>query len=159
MNGASAARWQKLTDPLNRVTTWKWDGGGRMLEKLIARRCVTKTSYAYEPLSGRLATVKRPNEARRRKPNGHLPLLRGWPAPKEDYTDAATPDVTYVYETNNLGRLTSVVDGIVTHACAYMALTAGTAGAGRLQYDKRPAHPMTASRASTTGRIASAPTP
>jgi RHS repeat-associated protein len=121
----------KLTDALGRVTEWKRDIMGRVTEKIRAQTSV-KTTYTYEPLSGRLKTVTPPDRASvtyRYNVDGSLY--------QEDYDDAGlTPDVTYQYTTTSggttqdpLGRLRFVQDGIGTHTMTYKT----AAGAGLWQ--------------------------
>lgn len=127
---------QKLTDPLGRETKWTWAPGGYLMEKLMPDG-VTKTSYTYQPNSGRLSTMTSPNQQGSGSTAVYHYYVDGQ-LQKEDYADVATPDVTYIYETNNLGRLSSVTDGIGTHTFNYVPLTSGTAGAGRLQFVNGP---------------------
>ncbi|MEQ1750474.1 MAG: RHS repeat-associated core domain-containing protein, partial [Prosthecobacter sp.] len=121
----------KLTDALGRVTEWKRDIMGRVTEKIRAQTSV-KTTYTYEPLSGRLKTVTPPDRASvtyRYNVDGSLY--------QEDYDDAGlTPDVTYHFTTvaggttqDPLGRLRFVQDGIGTHTMTYKT----AAGAGLWQ--------------------------
>jgi RHS repeat-associated protein len=124
---------QKLIDPLGRVTQWKWTIGGQKIEKLLPDG-VSKTTYTYQPRSGRLATVTEPNEQGGGAPTVTYRYEADGRLKKEDYTAAGTPDVTYNYEPDSLGRLLSVVDGIGTHAYSYVPFTSGTAGAGQLEY-------------------------
>ena len=122
-----------LTDALGRVTQWTRTIGGRNTEKILPDG-VTKTTYTYRPRSGRLATMTQPNDQSGGNPTVTYSYQLDGRLKNEDYTDAATPDVTYNYEAGSLGRLTSVADGIATHGFSYVPLTAGTAGAGQLEY-------------------------
>jgi len=144
----------KLTDSLKRVTEWKRDILGRVTEKIMPDG-VTKTTYTYEPASGRLATMKRPNDQEGSNPTVTYHYNLDGSLHQEAYTDSATPDVTYYYTApvtavpatvppstmpgtvlDPLGRLTFVDDGIGRHALTYNALTSSTSGAGQLsQYD------------------------
>lgn len=127
----------KLTDPAGRVTEWKLDTLGRVTEKLMPDG-ITKTTYTYQPRSGLLATMKRPNEQSGALPTVTYSYHLNGALGKEKYIGTLTPEVTYAYEPAAPGRLTSVVDGIGTHSLAYVALhttapgATGNEGAGKL---------------------------
>jgi RHS repeat-associated protein len=129
----------KLTDPAGRVTEWKRDILGRVTEKIMPDG-VTKTRYAYQPRSARLASMTRPNQQGGGSPTVSYRYFADGRLQKEDYTDnsaeTGAADVTYTYEPGNLGRLLSVADGIGTHGYSYRAF--GTAGAGAVEYINGP---------------------
>ena len=113
---------QKLTDPLGRETKWTWATGGFLMEKLMPDG-VTKTSYTYEPNSGRLSTVTNPNQQGSGNPTVTYLYSVDGRLNKEDYTDPATADVIYGYESDRfLGRLASVTDGIGSYYFKYSGL-------------------------------------
>ena len=130
---------QKLTDPLGRVTQWKWAPGGYLLEKMMPDG-VSKTSYTYEPFSGRLSTLTRPKDQGTGSPTVSYRYVIDGRLHREDYTASDTPDVSYSYSytssgtsyLDNLGRLRSVTDGIGTHTMNYRSLETNAAGAGLL---------------------------
>lgn len=130
---------QKLTDPLGRETKWSWAPGGYLMEKLMPDG-VTKTSYTYEPNSGRLATVTRPNQQNSAQPTVSYRYFIDGRMQKEDYTDSSATsgvaDVTYTYETGGLGRLLTVTDGIGTHSYSYRPF--GAEGGGAVEYINGP---------------------
>ena len=105
---------QKLTDPLGRETKWTWDIGGFLLNKIMPDG-VTKTSYTYEANSGKLSTVTTPNDQAKFTPTVTYRYFSDGRMKSEDFTDLKTPDVSYRYELQGLGRLNSVTDGIGTH--------------------------------------------
>lgn len=126
----------KITDPANRVTQWKLDTLGRVTEKIMPDG-VTKTTYTYQPRTGRLATMKRPNEQAGSSPTVTYSYHLDGRLHKEDYTATNTPDVTYTYETTAPGRLKTIVDGIGTHTLNYTAFSTAPssstpAGAGQV---------------------------
>lgn len=126
----------KITDPAGRVTQWKLDTLGRLTEKIMPDG-VTKTTYTYQPRSGRLSTLKRPNQQAGTSPTVTYSYHLDGTLQKEDYTATTTPDVTYTYETTAPGRLKTIVDGIGTHTLNYTAFStapgsATPAGAGQL---------------------------
>ncbi|MCX6855167.1 MAG: hypothetical protein NTV80_09695, partial [Verrucomicrobia bacterium] len=125
----------KLTDPAGRVTQWKLDTLSRITEKIMPDG-VTKTTYTYQPRTGRLATMKRPNEQVGSSPTVTYSYHLDGRLQKEDYTATNTPDVTYTYETTAPGRLKTIVDGIGTHTLNYTAFfttpSSATAGAGQI---------------------------
>ncbi|MEZ0274981.1 MAG: hypothetical protein ACAH88_08755, partial [Roseimicrobium sp.] len=99
---------RKLIDPMGKVTWWKRDAQGRVIEKLLSDG--KKYLYTYEPLSGRVATVAYPKDVlasqatftNRYHLNGQLQ--------KKDYTDAGMADVTFT-AADFLGRSTGMTDG------------------------------------------------
>lgn len=128
----------KLTDPAGRVTEWKRDILGRVTEKIMPDG-VTKTAFTYQPRSARLAGMTRPNQQGGGPTVSYRYFVDGR-LQQEDYGDnsaeTGAADVTYTYETGNLGRLLSVTDGIGTHAYSYRAF--GSAGAGAVEYLNGP---------------------
>ena len=112
----------KLTDSANRVTEWKLDILGRPTEKLMPDR-KTKTTYIYQPRSGRLATMTRPNEKSGTVPTVTYSYDLNGALKKEDYIGTMTPDVTYTYEAAAPGRLINIVDGIGTNTITYNAFS------------------------------------
>lgn len=110
---------QKLTDPLGRETKWEWATGGFLKEKLMPDG-VTKTTYTYQPNSGRLATVTNPNQQGTGSPTVTFGYKADGRLQEENYSDPATPDVGYNY--GLLDLLTSVDDGSGTHTFKYRAL-------------------------------------
>lgn len=128
---------QKLTDAAGRETKWTWAPGGYLQEKLLPDG-VTKTTYTYEPNSGRLATITQPNDQGGANPTVTYRYDVDARRRTINYTDPGTPDLTFTYESNNLGRLTTVADGIGAHNYVYIPLTSGTAGAGQLDYVNGP---------------------
>ncbi|MEQ1747966.1 MAG: RHS repeat-associated core domain-containing protein [Prosthecobacter sp.] len=152
----SCGSLSKLIDPAGRVTEWKRDIMGRVTEKIMPDG-VTKTTYTYEDLSGRLKTVKRPKD----QGTGFVTVTfyynKDGSLKKQDYTDLDTPDIIYHYTAavgsgavDPLGRLTFVEEVVTTpgspptvvtslsHKLNYRVLTAGTDGAGQLEYDDGP---------------------
>jgi len=162
---------RQLIDPLGRVTEWKRDLLGRVTEKVLPDG-LTKTTYSYQPLSGRLATMTQPNDQAAGPTVTYRYFVDGR-RQSEDYTSPATADVSYRYTTapggptlDPLGRLTFVTDGLGTHALSYVPLTTGLAGAGKLQASDGPlAHDTVKQtydwqdRAATEQLLDDAPTP
>ena len=131
---------KKLTDPRGSVTRWTRDNMGRVTEKISPD--LTKTTFAYQPRSGRLGSITRPND----QGTGHVTAtfsytLDGMTA-GVDYHDPATPDSTFSYKDSSavpdpLGRLLSRTDPIGTTAYSYKPLTA-VDGAGQLYEENGP---------------------
>ena len=128
---------QKLTDAAGRETKWTWAPGGFLMEKFLPDG-VKKTTYTYQPNSGRLSTITQPNDQASGFPTTTCLYDTDGKTRTVNYTDPATPDLTFNYEPNNLGRLTSVVDGIGTHNYVFVPLVASIAGAGQLDYVDGP---------------------
>ena len=128
-----------LTDPAGRVTEWTRDILGRVTEKLMPDG-VTKTSYTYLPRSARLASVTRPNQQGSGPTVSYRYFVDGR-LQKEDYTDnsaeTGAADITYAYETGNLGRLTTVTDSMLGPT-RYSYRSFGTDGAGAIEYSNGP---------------------
>ena len=123
----------RLTDKAGRVTEWKRDILGRVYEKVMPDT-TTKTTYSFQPRSGRLSTMTRPNQQGTGTPTVTYSYNLDGTLQKEDFlgTDA---DATYTYDA--LDRLLTVVDSTGTHTNAYNALPAAAAtgtlaGAGKL---------------------------
>lgn len=142
----------KLTDKAGRVTEWKRDILGRVYEKIMPDG-TTKTSYTYQPRSGRLATMTRPNQ----QPPLDPPLGATYPPTviysynlngtlqKEDYVGTDTPDVTYTYDVINRLDIATTT-GLGDHDHAYEPLTSGTVGAGQIASINGPFSHDTVSR-------------
>ncbi|MGV3659715.1 MAG: RHS repeat-associated core domain-containing protein [Prosthecobacter sp.] len=130
---------QKLTDALGRETKWIWSPGGYLLEKIMPDG-ITKFTQSYEPNSGRLASVTRPNQQGQGQPTVIYRYHVDGRIQKEDYTDnseiTGAGDVIYNYETSGLGRLTAVTDAIGTHTFSYRSLA--SEGGGAVEYINGP---------------------
>ncbi len=117
---------QQLIDALGRVTKWRHDVAGRVTAKEYADG--SSIAYAFEPLSGRLASVT--DEKNQVKTlayhlDGALAKV-GYL-----YETHETPDVSYTYDPV-YGRLASMTDGLGTTIYGYHPVAPGTLGAGQL---------------------------
>lgn len=117
---------QQLIDALGRVTKWRHDVAGRVTAKEYADG--SSIAYAFEPLSGRLASVT--DEKNQVKTlayhlDGALAKV-GYL-----YETHETPDVSYTYDPV-YGRLASMSDGLGTTIYGYHPVAPGTLGAGQL---------------------------
>jgi RHS repeat-associated protein len=117
---------QKIIDPMGRLTEWKRDEQGRVLEKIYAD--LSKEISTYQLYSGRLATVTPPGGTSQ---NVTYAYTLSGQLYKEDYAAANTPDVTYTYA-DPIGRVTQRVDGIGTTSMTYHSWDGSTSGAGKL---------------------------
>lgn len=86
-----AGRLSSTTDPLNRTTSYTYDTAGRRITTTNPDSQITSDSYDN---ANRLTGI--------------------------DYSDTATPDVTYTYDNN--GRRTSMTDGTGTTSYSYDSL-------------------------------------
>jgi RHS repeat-associated protein len=117
---------EKLIDAKGQVTSWSHDLQGRTTSE-IRHDGTTSTTYAYEPLAGRLKAVTDPKGQVRTYTYDLADALVGLV-----YNNAAvpTPDVSFAYEAS-YPRLASMVDGTGTTSYAYHP--AGQLGAGRVE--------------------------
>ncbi len=131
----SCGSLSKLTDPAGRVTEWKRDIQGRPTEKILPDG-VTKTSYTYEPRSGRLSSVTNPKDQGSGHPTVSCRYFADGRLKLEDYinnaADNGASDVSCKYEPLNLGRLFSTTESLGTTLYAYLPLSTAVAGAGAL---------------------------
>jgi RHS repeat-associated protein len=120
---------KKLIDPLGKVTTWKRDAQGRVVEKLLADG--NQYLYVYQPLSGRLATVAFPKDVLNATTTVTYRHHLDGSVQKKDYTDGSMADVTYGAR-DFVGRRTSMADLYGTTSYAYLSLTGSLNGSGQL---------------------------
>jgi RHS repeat-associated protein len=121
MEYCSCGSMETLIDGNGNRTSWDFDVQGRQVSKRYADG--KGDDFAYEPLSGRLSSI---TDAKGQIKNFTYNLdgtLRRLDYQNEQIT---TPDVTYTYDPN-FNRISTVVDGIGTHAYSYYA--AGVPGA------------------------------
>ena len=128
---------RQLIDPRGSVTRWVRDTQGRVIEKIGQDQ--SKTSFAYQPLSGKLANITRPNDQGSGHTTADLTYAVDGTVALVNYSDAATPDSAFSYKDSGgapdpLGRLLSRTDPIGTSTYSYVPLT-NTNGAGQL-YEK-----------------------
>ncbi len=126
---------QKIIDPDGKLTHWKRDAQGRVIEKILPDRA-TRTTYTYHAFSGLPATVTEPND-QGSAPTATFRYSLSGQMEKIDYADPATPDVTFAHQ-DFLGRLTSMTDGIGTTNYAYHPIDGSTPGAGELHTTNGP---------------------
>ncbi|MFC7335848.1 RHS repeat domain-containing protein [Haloferula chungangensis] len=131
---------RKLIDPRGSVTQWKRATDGRVLEKIAHDG--TKTSYSYQPRSGRLESVTRPNDQGSGHPTVTFTYTADGMTSLVDYHAANTPDASFSYldgsgKPDPLGRMTSWTDSIGTTSYSYIALN-GSNGAGQLYEQNGP---------------------
>lgn len=120
---------QKIIDPMGRVTHWKRDEQGRVVEKIYPDG--SKGSLGYQPMSGRLAWVKEPADFAAQDPTVSYRYSLAGQLTKEDYTSASVTDCEYVYN-DPLGRLTAKTESLGTTTFTYKPLNGSTLGAGAL---------------------------
>lgn len=120
---------RKLTDPRAQVTWWKRDAQGRVYEKVYPDN--SKTTYGFQPLSGRLDTLTAPNDQGSSLPTVTYRYFLDGQAASKNYSAATTGNVSYAYN-DFLGRLTAMNDSVGASAMTYVPLEDGTNGAGRL---------------------------
>ncbi len=117
-----------MTDPMGRVTSWTRDLQGRVTAKVYPN--TTTNYFIYETNSSRLwMTVDAKNQT-----NIYSYYIDN-NLKSVVYTNAAvaTPTVSYTYDTTNLNRLLTMVDGTGTNTYTYHSLTgAGNFGLGQL---------------------------
>lgn len=114
---------RRFVDGNGNSTEWQRDERGRVTKKVNAD--ASFETYAYD-LSGRLKTQV---DAMGRTMTYSYFVDNG--LAKQDYSDTATPDVTYAYDTW-YPRLTSQVDGAGTTTLTYHADGTATNGAGQV---------------------------
>ena len=118
---------RQLIDEMGRATTWLHDAGGRVVAKKYVDG--SQVSYAYQPHSGRLASItdeKGQIKAFSYFPDGSLA--------RTSYPNAlmATPEVAFTYDPA-YPRPATMIDGIGTTSYAYHPITAAPSpGAGQL---------------------------
>uniref|UniRef100_UPI000571A2F5 RHS repeat-associated core domain-containing protein n=1 Tax=Verrucomicrobium sp. BvORR106 TaxID=1403819 RepID=UPI000571A2F5 len=117
----------KLIDPMGKVTTWKRDVQGRVVEKLLSDG--NKYLYTYQPLSGRQATVAYPQDALNATTTLTVRHHLDGTVQKKDYTDATVADVTFG-ASDFAGRPTSMADQFGTTSYAYVSNTGSLNGSG-----------------------------
>ncbi|MEX2580443.1 MAG: RHS repeat-associated core domain-containing protein [Verrucomicrobiales bacterium] len=138
-----------IRDPKGQITHWLRDVQGRTVDKLYADG--RKISYAYQPLSGRLASMTQPNDQGGGTPTVAYAYNAAGQPVGEDYGDASMDDVTYAYA-DSLGRMSGMTDGIGTTAYSYHPVA--SAGAGSLdQVDGPWANDTVAYLHDTMGRM------
>lgn len=120
---------KRFVDGNGSITEWERDAGSRVTKKMLPDGSFETFTY---DLSGRLATQV---DALSRTTTYSYAvddrLL------KKDYSDAATPDVTYAYDAY-FPRLTSRVDGSGTTTFTYHPYGASTNGAGQVSLVNGP---------------------
>jgi RHS repeat-associated protein len=116
-------RIRRLVDGAGNVTEWQRDVEGRVVRKLYADG--SQQDFAFD-FSGRLVSETDP--LNRSKLFEYTLDDR---VSKIDYSDSATADVTYAYD-SRLPRITSRVDGRGTTAFTYKSLDSSTLGAGQV---------------------------
>jgi YD repeat-containing protein len=128
-----------LIDASGQKTSWTRDLRGRVTEKIRADT-LTKTTFTYEPFSGRLATVTHPNQQGSGAPTVTYRYNLDGRLYQEDYQDNSL-DVTYDYhfsgnQWDSLGRLWKVTDGIGVHTFSYIGYSSSSATAGEGMLDR-----------------------
>jgi RHS repeat-associated protein len=114
---------QRLVDGNGSITEWQRDERGRVTKKINAD--TSFATFTYD-LSGRLQTEIDPMA----RTTTYAYTVDDRIA-KKDYSDTATPDVTYAYDAW-YPRLTSQVDGSGTTTLTYHPDSTAINGAGRL---------------------------
>jgi RHS repeat-associated protein len=114
---------RRFVDGNGNITEWERDERGRVTKKINADSSFE--TYTYD-LSGRLQTEV--DAMGRTTTYSHTVDDR---MAKRDYSDTATPDVTYAYD-SLYPRLTSRVDGAGTTTFTYHPDGTATSGAGQL---------------------------
>ena len=131
---------RQLVDPRGSVTKWVRDTEGRVLEKISVDS--SKTTYSYQPLSGRLATITRPKD----QGAGHPTISYSYDLDGQttlvDYYDTATSDSLFSFKDGSgmadpLGRLLSRTDSQGSTTYSYVPLSTGN-GAGKLLDENGP---------------------
>lgn len=111
------------------------------MEKLMPDG-VTRTTYQYQPFSGRLASIKRPNQQGGATNSVNFSYAIDGRLSNEAYADGSTVAYQYTYQAvvngvnssfvDPLGRVRAVIDSIGTHTMTYKGWTGSIAGAGQL---------------------------
>lgn len=120
---------QKIIDPMGRITHWKRDEQGRVVEKIYPDG--SKAALGYQPMSGRLAWVKEPADFAEQNPTVSYQYSLAGQVTQEDYASASVTDCEYEYD-DPLGRLTSKTENLGTTTFTYKPLDGSTPGAGAL---------------------------
>jgi RHS repeat-associated protein len=118
---------KKLMDPRGSITRWNRDNMGRVIEKISPD--LTKTSFSYQPRSGRLSSITRPKDQATGHVTASLSYALDGMTTGVDYYDPGTPDSTFTYKdaagvADPLGRLLSRTDPIGITAYFYKPLSA-----------------------------------
>ncbi|WP_050024900.1 RHS repeat-associated core domain-containing protein [Verrucomicrobium sp. BvORR034] len=119
----------KLIDPMGKVTTWKTDAQGRLVEKLLSDG--NKYLYTYQPLSGRPATVAYPKDVLEATSTFTLRHHLDGRLQKKDYTNATLVDIT-LGAADFVNRSTSMTDQFGTTNYAYVPFSGTVNGGGKL---------------------------
>jgi RHS repeat-associated protein len=126
---------QKLIDPLGRVTHWKRDEQGRVIEKIYPDG--SKGLLAYQPMSGRISSVTEPADVATSTPTVTFKYSLSGQKILSDYSSATVGDVSYTYA-DPLARVTSSTDAIGTTSYTYNPIDGTSPGAGRLASTNGP---------------------
>jgi RHS repeat-associated protein len=116
---------KSLTDPMGRTTTWQHDVQGRVTAKEYADG--SKVTFLYENTAGRLRQrIDEKSQVTQYAYNRDNTLA------SVSYSNAATPAVTFTYDTN-YNRVSSMTDGTGTTLYGYVPITVPPPlGAGQL---------------------------
>ena len=122
---------RKLIDPMGNRTEWVRDAQGKVEARINPDG--SRTEIAYEPLSGRMASLTLPNDIASGQPTSSYRYYLDNALAEVDYTDPAMDDETFTYN-DPLGRLTARTDGLGTTSYSYTPFSASTAinGEGKL---------------------------
>lgn len=118
----------KLIDAQNKVTSWKRDIQGRVIEKILPDG--KKYAITYQPLSGRPKDAAYPQDAATASTTFSYEYFPGGQLKKLNYTSATLTDITYG-QADYLGRPTTVTDSIGTTTSTYVPLTGTPNAAGQ----------------------------
>jgi YD repeat-containing protein len=119
---------KKLTDAKGLTTTWRHDIQGRVTAKITPNG--DTTTYQFYPVSGRLKAVTLPKDQALVAATFTLKYDALGRLVKQDFTDAATPDVSYT-AFDAFSRLKEMTDGLGTTALSYHPF--GQVGGGQLR--------------------------
>lgn len=117
---------KKLIDAKGQVTTWRHDIQGRVTAKISHDGATS--SYQFYPRSGLLKSITLPKDQNAANPTCAFTYDKGGRLVKRDYSDPATPDITFT-SYDFLNRPTAMQDGLGTTTWSYHTL--GQAGGGR----------------------------
>lgn len=120
---------KSFVDPEGRTTKFMRDLMGRVYEKHLPDGSVYKTSYKDD--SGKVETTTTPNDAALTQVTATYSHYLDGSLAEVDYTDAGTPDVSYVWD-SVYRRLDSRTDGAGAWEYSYYPVDGSTNGAGQL---------------------------
>lgn len=124
---------KKLIDAKGQITTWRHDIQGRVTAKISHDGATT--SYQFYPRSGLLKSITLPKDQNASNPTCIMTYDKGGRIVKQDYSDPATPDITFT-SYDYLNRPTAMQDGLGANTWSYHPI--GQAGGGRLNVINGP---------------------